>query len=277
MGGGGHRASASTSRAARVGSVHVRCIHEHMRFKAIATDYDGTLAEDGKVRPEVLKALERARKSGRKLVLVTGRELEDLMRTFPHLEVFDQVVAENGALLYTPCPSPPRECPLAKPPPATFVKTLAARGVAPISCGRIIVATWQPHETTVLAVIREQGLELEVIFNKGAVMILPSGVNKATGLAKALATLGIHPEATIGVGDAENDHSLLGACGLGAAVANAVPALKQRADIVMLAPRGDGVIELVDQLIKTDFAQARRAKTPELLDTLGSPLPATVP
>ncbi len=241
-----------------------------MRFKAIATDYDGTLAEDGKVRPEVLMELERAKKRGRKLVLVTGRELEDLMRTFPPIDVFDQVVAENGALLYTP--SPPRECPLAKPPPASFARTLAERGVSPISCGRIIVATWQPHEATVLSVIREQGLELEVIFNKGAVMVLPSGVNKATGLARALAALDIPAEATIGIGDAENDHSLLAACGLGAAVANAVPALKERADLVMVKPRGEGVIELIDQLLATDFAEAARAETPDMLDTIGAPL-----
>ena len=242
-----------------------------MRFKAIATDYDGTLAEDGKVRPDVVKALERAKKSGRKLVLVTGRELEDLMRTFPAIDVFDQVVAENGALLYTP--SPPRETPLAKPPPPLFARTLATRGVSPISCGRIIVATWQPHEATVLSLIREQGLELEVIFNKGAVMVLPSGVNKATGLARALAELSIEADATIGVGDAENDHSLLAACGLGAAVANAVPALKDRADLVLLKPRGDGVVELIEQLLKTDFAGARRAKTPDFLDTIGAPIP----
>ncbi|HEY8078819.1 MAG TPA: HAD hydrolase family protein, partial [Labilithrix sp.] len=144
-----------------------------MRYRALATDYDGTLAENGKVRSEVLVLLRRWRASGRRLILVTGRELEDLLATFPQLDVFDEVVAENGALLYKP--SPPREQPLAAPPPPAFVAALRARGVTPISCGRIIVATWQPHETVVLDVIRELGLELEVVFNKGAVMILPTG------------------------------------------------------------------------------------------------------
>ncbi|MDB4936182.1 MAG: phosphoglycolate phosphatase, archaeal type [Labilithrix sp.] len=218
-----------------------------MDYLALATDYDGTLAEDGKVRPQVLDALVRLRASGRKLVLVTGRQLDELMIAFPGIDVFDRVVAENGALLYTP--QPPRERLLAKAPPPEFAAALRLRGVHPISCGRVIVATWQPHDPTVLAVIREQQLELEVIFNKGAVMVLPTGVNKATGLAAALAELAIPAERVVGVGDAENDHSLLEACGLAVAVANAVPALKRRADLVTAGARGDGIIELCDQLL----------------------------
>ena len=50
--------------------------------------------------------------------------------------------------------------------------------------GRCIVATWEPHERHVLETIRDLGLELQVIFNKGAVMVLPSGINKATGLRR---------------------------------------------------------------------------------------------
>jgi hydroxymethylpyrimidine pyrophosphatase-like HAD family hydrolase len=234
------------------------------RFKALATDYDGTLADDGKVSQDTLAALRRAKKAGRKLLLVTGRELEDLMRTFAEVDVFDIVVAENGALLYTPCPLPPRERPLAAPPPPEFVTTLIERGVGPISSGRIIVATWEPHQQVVLDTIRDLGLELEVIFNKGAVMVLPSGVNKASGLRAALADLGIDPSEVVGVGDAENDHSLLGACGLGAAVANAVSALKKHADLVMGRPRGAGVVELIDQMLATDLADVRPAKEPEV-------------
>lgn len=235
-----------------------------LRFKALATDYDGTLADDGKVSKDTLAALRRAKKAGRKLLLVTGRELEDLMRTFAEVDVFDIVVAENGALLYTPCPRPPRERPLATPPPPEFAQTLIERGVGPISSGRIIVATWEPHQQVVLDTIRDMGLELEVIFNKGAVMVLPSGVNKASGLRAALQDLGLDSSEVVGVGDAENDHSLLGACGLGVAVANAVPALKQRADLVMLQPRGAGVVELIDQMLATDFARVRKAK-PEIV------------
>jgi hydroxymethylpyrimidine pyrophosphatase-like HAD family hydrolase len=240
-----------------------------VKYLALATDYDGTLAEDGQVSDEALAALVRLKKSGRRLVLVTGRELDELLRLFPKVDVFDRVVAENGALLYTP--SPVAERSLAKPPPPAFAEALRVRGVGPMSCGRVIVATWRPHEHTVLAVIQEQGLELEVIFNKGAVMVLPSGVNKATGLRAALAELGIARESVVGVGDAENDHSLLGECGLGVAVANAVPALKERADVVTAGARGQGIVELCDRLVATDLADVVRAEPIEL-DPTGTPL-----
>src|SRR5207253_1677558 len=118
------------------------------------------------------------------------------------------------------------------PPPAVFAETLRQRGVSPISVGRVIVATWEPHEQVVLATIRDLGLELQVIFNKGAVMVLPAGVNKASGLAAALKALELSPHEVVGVGDAENDHALLTLCECGVAVANALPALKERADLV---------------------------------------------
>ena len=80
--------------------------------------------------------------------------------------------------------------------------------------------------------IKELGLELEIIFNKGAVMILPSGINKATGLAAALKDLGLSPHNVIGVGDAQNDHAFLRMVGHGVAVANALPEVKDTADYV---------------------------------------------
>ncbi|TIR63544.1 MAG: phosphoglycolate phosphatase, partial [Mesorhizobium sp.] len=113
------------------------------------------------------------------------------------------VVAENGALIYTPASE--EEQTISPSPSADFVDRLKKRGVKPLSVGRSIVATWEPHQATVLDVIKELGLELEIIFNKGAVMILPSGINKATGLAAALKDLRLSPHNVVGIGDAEND------------------------------------------------------------------------
>jgi HAD superfamily hydrolase (TIGR01484 family) len=223
-----------------------------MRYLALCTDYDGTLATDGRVLPETLSALERLLASGRRLVLVTGRELDQLQEVCPRLDLFEYVVAENGALLYQP--STGKETPLATPPPASFVTTLKQRGVGPISVGRVIVATWEPHETAVLATIRDLGLELQVIFNKGAVMILPAGVTKASGLAHALGQMEISPHNAIAIGDAENDHALLASCECGVAVSNALPTLKSAADLVTVADHGAGVVELIDKLLTDDLA-----------------------
>jgi hydroxymethylpyrimidine pyrophosphatase-like HAD family hydrolase len=221
-----------------------------MRFHVLATDYDGTIAHHGTVDPPTLAALERVRASGRQVVLVTGRELPDLRQVFPALEVFDLVVAENGAMVYRPSTRQIRL--LGERPPEAFVDLLKSRGV-PVSVGQVIVATWQPHETAVLEAVRELGLELQVIFNKGAVMVLPSGINKAVGLRAALDELGLSVHNAVGVGDAENDHAFLSACECAVAVANALPALKDRADLVTRAPHGEGVQELAQMIIEADL------------------------
>ncbi len=223
-----------------------------MRYHALACDYDGTIAWDGEVSERTIHALEEVRKSGRKLILVTGRELDDLMKVFPRLDLFDRVVAENGALLYRPATREERL--LAERPPDEFWQELIKRGAERVSVGRVIVATWRPHETTAVELIRDLGLELQVIFNKGAVMILPSGVNKATGLNVALAELGLSPHNVVGAGDAENDHAFLALCECSVAVANALDTLKQRVDWVTNQGHGDGAVELSQALIATDLS-----------------------
>lgn len=217
---------------------------------ALACDYDGTLATDGVVDEETLTALQRFRETERKLILVTGRQLDDLLNTFPQIMLFDWVVSENGVLLY--CPKTHQSKALAEPPPQIFIQKLQERGVNPISVGQVIVATWHPHEITALEVIQELGLAYQVILNKGAVMILPSGMNKATGLQKALEMLEISPDDVVGVGDAENDSAMLKLCGYGVAVNNALPALKESADWVTKGDRGAGVIELIDRILAND-------------------------
>lgn len=222
-----------------------------MRYFALACDYDSTLADHGIVRDSTVDALRRLTASGRKLILVTGRELDDLRQVFPHHEIFDRIVAENGALLYNPASREARA--LAHPPSSELIRALREAGIAPLSIGTSVVSTSQPHGATVLKVIHDLGLELQVIYNRDAAMILPSGVNKATGFREALADLAISPRDTVGVGDAENDHSLLDACGFGVAVANAIPALKERADFITGEPDGKGVEELIEKLLFDDL------------------------
>jgi hydroxymethylpyrimidine pyrophosphatase-like HAD family hydrolase len=235
-----------------------------MRYLALATDYDSTLATDSRVNKTTVAALERVLASGRKLILVTGRELEDLQSVCPHLDLFEWVVAENGALLYRP--SDHTEKTLGAAPPEKFIRELDRHGVRPLGVGRVIVATREPHEKAVLEVIHDLGLELQVIFNKGAVMVLPSGVNKATGLAAALKELGLSPHNVVGVGDAENDHAFLTFCECSVAVANALPQVKETADFVTKGHHGAGVIELIGRLVEEDLrAWDERLKRHHLL------------
>lgn len=239
-----------------------------MSYLALATDYDGTIATEGTVDPTTLEALQNWRRAGRQLILITGRELDDWLKIFPQPSLFDWVVAENGAVLYHPVHQSVTL--LTEPPPEAFVQKLRERIGAgeqlsstqgefanlirtdkPLSMGRVIVATWQPYDTLAQDLIQEMGVDLQVILNKRAVMILPRGVDKALGLKAALAKIDIAPEQVVGVGDAENDSHFLALCGYAVAVANALPAIKAAVDWVTPSARGAGVTELIEQLLQT--------------------------
>ena len=225
-----------------------------MFFVALATDYDGTLAQHGEVDAATRQAIEDLRQSGRKVILVTGRTLADLADAFGDLKPFDVVVAENGALLFVPAKK--QEIPLAEPPPQALVDRLKELGVTPLAVGRTIIATWEPNESLVLNAIRDLGLEQHIIFNKGAVMVLPSEINKASGLKSALKRLRLSPHNVVGIGDAENDQAFLSSCGCAVAVNNALPTVKAKADFVV-SDHGSGVIELAHMLTNDDLASVR--------------------
>jgi HAD superfamily hydrolase (TIGR01484 family) len=238
-------------------------------IRALATDYDGTLASRGEVSETTLDALTRLKASGRKLLMITGRELPDLRRVFPQLGLFDAVVAENGALLYRP--ELDEELPLAPAPPAAFLDELRRRQVDPLAVGRSIVATLRTHEESVVAAIEALELPWRIIFNNESLMCLPRGVDKASGLVAGLHALGLTPADALGVGDAENDHPFLAACGLSAAVANALPALKADVDIVTEGEEGAGVTWLIGGLL--DGALAAVAKPRASPPVASGPVP----
>lgn len=222
-----------------------------MRYHVLACDYDGTLARHGQVGADTLALLEKFLATGRKLILVTGRELDDILRVFPEVTLCHRVVAENGAMLYDP--STRREKTLASPISPALPQLLRERGVEDFSMGRVIISTHRPQEMAVLAAIRDLGLELQTIFNRDAVMILPAGVNKATGLTAALESLNYSAHEVVGMGDAENDHAFLSLCEFAATMANALPALQECADWISTRDDTAGVGELIEQLIANDL------------------------
>jgi hydroxymethylpyrimidine pyrophosphatase-like HAD family hydrolase len=224
-----------------------------VQYFAIAFDYDGTLATGGRVGESTVHALEELRRSGRKLILVSGRQLDDLFVVFPAVTLFDAIVAENGGVLYDVSARATEA--LGDPPSDDFLTELRRHGVTPLSVGQVIVATWEPNEQTVLQVIHALNLELQVIFNKGAVMVLPSGVNKASGLRHALDRLKLSPHNAVAIGDAENDLAFLSSCDCAVAVDNALDTVKARAHWVTSGAHGDGVIELAHRLIESDLKE----------------------
>ena len=73
-----------------------------MRYLALAADYDQTLATAGRLSSDTDSALRRLKRSGRRMLLLTGRTLDELTSVCPALDLFDCIVLENGGVLYVP-------------------------------------------------------------------------------------------------------------------------------------------------------------------------------
>ena len=200
-----------------------------MKLCIVALDYDGTIARDGRADPLVLEAVREAQRRGIVVILVTGRILADLRRVLPEHELFDAIVAENGAVLAFPR-TPMRR--LTRPPSQVLLDELCAREVG-VSFGECIIEADAAAAPKILEAIRRLELPLVLQFNHGRVMVLPQGINKATGLREALNTLRLSLHNCVGIGDAENDYAMLDACEIGVAVSWGSKALQEIADEVL--------------------------------------------
>ena len=204
-----------------------------MKFSALALDYDGTIARDGSLDPDVRSAIAEVRSRGIAVVFVTGRILEELRQLTGGLGFVDAVVAENGAVLDFPGGNSRM---IGHPVQPIFLEELRRPGIE-FKAGQCVVetdATWAPQ---VLAVIRELELPLTLVFNRGRLMMLPQSTGKGVGLREALTMLRLSPHNAIAIGDAENDHDLLAVCEFGVAVSWGSRMLQASADEVL---SGDG-------------------------------------
>jgi phosphoglycolate phosphatase-like HAD superfamily hydrolase len=241
--------------------------------RAVALDLDGTLAENDRLSDAAMAGVDDARDDGLTTILVTGRMLDELEQTFPGLAGrFDAVVAENGALLAVGGDVHD----LAPAVEAALAAALAERGV-PFRRGRVLVACDAVHAATVVEAVGRLGLDCQVVRNRGALMVLPAGVSKGTGLLAALAEFDVSPHNTLAVGDAENDLALLEAAEVGVAVANAVASLRRHADLVLDEANGAGIAALLSGPLRSGEQTLRPARRRLTVGRFTDGTPATVP
>jgi len=204
-----------------------------MKFGVLALDYDGTIARDGVLDPDVKAAIVEARARGIVVAIVTGRILSELRQAAGDLEFVDAVVAENGAVLAFPNGQSRL---IGHPPPQVFLDELRRRGIE-FKTGRCVVEADASAAPRILAVIRELELPLVMLFNRSQLMVLPQAISKGTGLREALNALRLSVHNAIAIGDAENDHDLLAECEIAVAVSWGSTALQKEANEIV---RGDG-------------------------------------
>lgn len=93
------------------------------------------------------------------------------------------------------------------------------------------------------------GYRNEAIEGVSSIDLHPSGVSKATALQALCSELGIEREEVIAFGDDSNDIEMLRWAGLGVAMENALPAVRDAADRVASDHDRDGVAKVLQELL----------------------------
>src|SRR5512144_2829941 len=126
------------------------------------------------------------------------------------------------------------------PVPARLLGELERRGIY-YQVGRVIVGTGRAAEAGVREALRAAGVTRDLIMNRAALMLLPSGVSKGSGVQQVLRFLEISPHDVLALGDAENDLALFDACGFSACPGNSIAVVRERVDWVLPGGAGNDV------------------------------------
>lgn len=218
----------------------------------LVTDLDGTLTEGGEdpIKPKVKESLLYLKNSGWILVLATGRDRKYLMQRSDIKWIFDAWVTEAGLAVYLPIDGTYRR--LVSDQWITEIKKLTT---LPFVKEKENTVAFSDHFLNIIK--REmQRIEVGAIFksNKGLIMLLPEGIDKAYGVMEALKLLNVNG-LIVAIGDSEIDLELFKVADFKATVANAEEALKKEADYIAGQENGDGVVEIIKTLLSQHASQ----------------------
>ncbi len=211
-----------------------------MGYRLVAVDYDRTITDEAlRAHPEAIEALRDLRRRGVRTALVTGR-FSSFVGKFRvrHPGAVDDFVAENGCIGWTGgrkellCEPDGREGVLER------VKALPVAWAA----GEVVISVEAAALGRVLPLLPPG---FEAIPNVDALMVVPRGVSKATGLAWLQRRLSIPPSETAAVGDGENDVCFRPLAAFLGTPANGVPGMRAAADVVASRGYGAGTAEIL--------------------------------
>jgi hypothetical protein len=230
-----------------------------MKKKVLAVDIDGTITLNGfgKIHLQALEKLRNLKKDGHHVIFVTGRSSIEayLLSIFGGLTLLG--VGENGGcithgeIMTHELIGKKNECENA----FSYLKeTLSAsikeKPVFPRLTEVVLDRTFDIKNAQQL--LDENGFNVGLFDSGFAYHINSRGVDKGTGLLRALEMLNVDLEDAIAFGDSETDIPLFRTVKNNIAVNNSIPELKQIAKIITTKNSGEGVLEGLD-MIKSEF------------------------
>ncbi|MBR3503518.1 MAG: HAD family phosphatase [Clostridia bacterium] len=251
------------------------------RIRMVVTDLDGTLLKDDKtISPFTKAAIAGLRARGVRFALATARPIRSVRGFLPDLG-FDGAVYHNGAVVEAEGerlsgfgierPLDVVRSILEREPGArvaveandvlfgnfdtqtvwpgvSCVRTADFHEIAPLTADKIIVGAETPAEAAALEERLPPALYAQISENVIA-MIMNCRATKLNGIRMLAARWGVGLSEIAAFGDDYNDVEMLGACGVGVAVANALDEAKAAADEVCLSNEADGVARWIEENI----------------------------
>ena len=220
-------------------------------IRAFAVDVDGTLTENGGgmlYLPAVV-ALRYLAKLGYAVIYVTGRSSVEACLLAVYSGTTKIGVGENGGAITT---SPQEHILLASKEKClrgfeVLKKNIDGVKIKPVfnrMTEVVLLRTFDIEEGR--KVLEENDLGLYLNDSKYAFHINEKGIDKATGLKRALNILDLEPSDTVAIGDSETDIPMFDVCGYSIALGHAPDYVKSRAKITVRGAEGTGLVDAID-------------------------------
>lgn len=236
-----------------------------MKVRALAIDVDGTMTEkDGTISFDAANATRWLEGRGYKILFVSGRSAQETYSLSAFVGTTPVVVGENGGVIQR---GPDHFRIIGnKTNPLLAYDFLSKRipevellPVTPRFTEVILDRTFSVEDA--MGIVEESGIPVSLVDSKYSYHLAQKGVNKASGLAIALSSIGIVPDECIAIGDSVTDVPLFEICGYSIALKNAEDDVKAKAKFITKNEMGSGTVEALDhvaeQLLKIGMDTGR--------------------
>ncbi|HKO39787.1 MAG TPA: phosphoglycolate phosphatase [Nitrososphaeraceae archaeon] len=229
-------------------------------FKAFAIDIDGTLTENGGgiIHLPAVQNFRTLEKLGYRIIYVTGRSSIEAYILSVFTGTTKIAVGENGGVVTI---SPTEHIILGNKVECINGYRILSKKLENVKLKNVfdrmteVVLERTFNIELGKQILQDRRVGVELTDSKYSFHINNIGINKATGLAKALDILKIKPSETVTIGDSETDIPLFQFCAFSIALDHADEVVKSKANYVVSQKSGKGLVEALDYIALNFFGK----------------------